>query len=300
MTALFLFWLLPGASAPPAEPAPTQVSSGVLVGQVLSDATGLPVPEASARLVDAAAPPRPVDLDGRFGLTAAPGLHLVAAEKDGFTTVERRATSVAGQGTAVLDARLTPLATPAVIGASGGTASAAGVTVTVSPGTVSAPTGFIVTALSPQGLPNVLPLGFAPVLAFDFRAGGGSPAGPFTARLGGLPAATALHLVEYRSSEHAWQLTEASLTVGAGEAAVTLPGLGAYAVVTIDDDGPALPGPGAPLAGSDPAPLPAGLTGAAAVEPLQVPASGATARGLLTAASPVNLPSGTLMQARLT
>ena len=284
----------PEAHAP--QSGPDLPSFGVLVGQVISDATGLAVPGATVELAGSPDSTQPVDDEGRFGLPASVGAHVLVAEKEGFVPVERSATSVAGQGTAVFDARLTPLGVPTTIGGSGGTASAGGVTVTI--GAQSEATGFIVTLLSAQGLPNRLPLGFAPVLAFDLRAG--RPAGgPFAVRLSGLPSTAAVHLVEYRPTEHAWFLTDDSLSVSEGIANSSLPGLGAYAVVTLDEDGPALPGPGSPLAGTPPVPLPAGVTGTASVEPIRVPATGATARGHLTA-GPSDLPSGTLMQARLT
>src|SRR5262245_64427401 len=93
LTALMLSWTVPATSvwsaapagAPAASPErgpmaaapetfePSTPSIGILVGQVLSDATGLPVPTATVRVAGSSDPARPVDLEGRYALPVMPG-----------------------------------------------------------------------------------------------------------------------------------------------------------------------------------------------------------------------------------
>src|SRR5205085_7757317 len=91
---------------------------------------------------------------------------VVRLTKNGYTPVERIYTVAVGAGTALFDARLTPLSAQAnMIAAGGGTATGDGgrLQVNFSPGTFAEPTDVRVTAISPQGLANLLPYDWAPL-----------------------------------------------------------------------------------------------------------------------------------------
>jgi len=189
------------------------------------------------------------------------------------------------------------------------------VSVVVPPNAAAADTPVRLTALSPQALPGLLPLGWSPLAAFDLRADGGAAlAGPLSVRLAALdaagapasaipgwPAAAAV-LAEYRAALHAWVLVEANLAPAAGEVAASLPGPGAFAFVVPDAGAaaPVVPAVGSPLAGVALAELPATAASRAVVEPAVLPPSGGTATGALVVDSPLPLPSGTVVQARVT
>jgi len=98
------------------------VGDGVVAGQVLSDVTGLPLAGATATSV-ASGNSRTDTTDdrGQYSLPASTANVILSISKDGMTSVERQVPIQSGGGTAVVDARLTPIATPAAIGSDGGT-----------------------------------------------------------------------------------------------------------------------------------------------------------------------------------
>ncbi len=266
--------------------------SGVVVGQVLDDTTGLPLGGASVQLVSGSAGTvtTTTDDDGRYSLSVPAGQAILIAQKDGTSAVERAVAVDPAGGTVPVDARLTPLS-----------ASAAGV-VAAGPVSVTLPaaTHGRLTALSPQGLPGLLPLGFSPVVAFDLRSDP-STTGP----LGGLVAVGTtdpLHLAQYDTTLHEWLMVAPNLTPGAdGKLALTLPEIGAYAL-TVADVGataPTVPPAGQLLTGAAMAPIPADATSATAVDPATLPPSGGQSKGTLALQSTAPLPSGTVVQAKV-
>ena len=83
--------------------------------------------------------------------------------------------------------------------------------------------------------------------------------------------------------------------------ALHLSGTGAFALVVPDaDPAPAVPAPGEVLPGVVQADLPPTAVGQAAVEPSVLPPSGGKATGRLFVQSPTPLPSGTVVQAKVT
>lgn len=106
-------------------------SEGVVTGTVLDDATSLPLAGATVTLMGATPRSVTTDATGRYNLAVDDSAATVRIEKAGHTTVDRLVSVVSGTGAVPLDARLTRLA-------DGG-----------------------VTALSAQGLPNLLPLGYS-------------------------------------------------------------------------------------------------------------------------------------------
>jgi RHS repeat-associated protein len=312
-------------------------AEGVVVGQTLDDRTSLPLAGASAQLVS----PSPCtgsctaasDATGRYSLPVSATQAVVRIEAPNSTFAERAVAVALGVGTVPVDVRLTSLAAAKTIGADGGAVTASAVHVGQGPveialavpaGAVASETGFGLTALSAQGLPGLLPLGWSSVAAFDLRlssaSGGTAPTlgspipasltlpclqtsadtGACTARWA--PPVSGLHLIEYRQSSHAWHVVARADAIESGKAALSLPWPGVYALVVADsgDPAPAIPAVGDPLLGVAFAVVPTAATSTGSVDPSVVPPSGGTARGSLTVASPSALPSGTIVQAEVT
>ncbi|HEY2941643.1 MAG TPA: Ig-like domain-containing protein, partial [Vicinamibacteria bacterium] len=272
-------------------------ADGAIVGQVLSDATGLPLLEATVAFLGSGHLDVQTDERGRYSIPAVDPAAALRIEKEGMTAVEREVTVASGTGTVPLDARLTLLADAVAITADGGTLTAGPLTVTI-PTAAAGP--YRLTALSAQGLPGLLPLGFSPLAAFDLRTDADSIAGA-SFKADGLPDVTA-HLVRYSALLHAWQMEAAGLVPAAGSITVPLPGPGSFALVAADPGDPpiAIPGAGEVLEGVATVTLSATTTGAGSLDPAVIPPTGGTARGLVSVASPVALASGTVLQAVVT
>jgi hypothetical protein len=293
-------------------------ADGALVGQVLDDATGLPLAGASVEL-EAVAPGGALpqrdsatsDERGRWSIATAGANAVVLAARDGFTSVERALGVASGSGTVPVDARLQALAKPVEVGADGGpvkpvppdgapaglwSAEVERVTVTIPAGAAGP---YRLTPLSGQGLPNLLPLGWSPLLAFDLRAAAPVSVSP-QAMVTGLPDVT-LHLVRYDFAAHAWRMAAPELRPSDGAVSVVLPAPGAYALIVADPLDPPLPVPpaGAPLEGVAIVAVPQTAASTGAVTPAAIPPSGGTARGNLAVHAPVALPSGTVFQAEV-
>src|SRR5882762_9944267 len=153
------------------------VPAGVVTGQVLSDATGLPFTGATVQVLGASAQDTS-DNSGRYSI-ASNSAHLllsissIASATTGapaMVSVEREVFLQAGVGTVPVDARMTQIAAAIPINATGGSLKNGSITVSVAPGAVSSVTNFHLTSLSQQGLPGLLPLGWSPVAGFDLRA----------------------------------------------------------------------------------------------------------------------------------
>jgi hypothetical protein len=282
--------------------------AGMVIGRVVSDATGLPVAGTSIQLDEQTIAGRP---DGRYSITTDKTAVLVIATRDGFTSVERAVTVTPQVGTVAVDARLTPLAAPVSLGTGGGTVNVqlarfgdhpTTATLTVPSGTFAGPVALRVTALSPQGLPGALPLGWSPIAALDAQTDAGSAAQQALSLSVQALAMSAgvVQLASYDRSAHAWRL-EASRPVGAsGTLTASLPHLGAYAFVLPDADGaPAVPAVGDLLPGLGAATLPSGASAAGAGQPASLPASGGLVEGRALLSSPSALPSGTVLQAAI-
>jgi hypothetical protein len=280
----------------------------VVVGQVLSDETGLPLPEATV-VLETPSGPKTAESDARGGYSFPTGgaVARLQAVKAEMTAVEREVVVESGVGTVVLDSRLTPLGAPVTVGPDEQVLPKLGLpgpipielVLTVPAGAVSQPTKFRLTPLSAQGLPGLLPLGWSPLAAFDVRAE--ASVGPgLEATIEGLPDGT-LHLVRFDTGSRAWTMAQAGLAPTSGALTVVLGGTGAWALVAPDaDPAPALPAAGEVLPGVAQADLPPTAVGQAAVEPSVIPPSGGKATGRLFVESPQPLPSGTVVQAKVT
>jgi hypothetical protein len=288
-------------------------ADGAIVGQVLSDATGLPLAGATVTLGETS---RTTDAQGRYTLPTAAASAIVTVSREGMTSVVRATPIAADTGTVPVDARLTPLAAPTMIATGGGVVSAAvpgGPTLRldVPAGAMATDTAVTLTPLSPQGLPDLLPLGWSPLVAFDLRTAtplGGSV--PLTITLpeavaqafAATPALRPAALVEYRPLVQTWQVVARDLLPTAEhEIAIAVPRTGAFALVTADGQEPALETPAVdqPLTGVPAVLLPFTTTTRGEVSPAVLPPTGGTAEGRLAVYAPAALPSGTIVQAEI-
>ena len=283
--------------------------NGVLVGTVLSDVTGLPISGASLLVAGHSDQADVSDYEGRYAIEVTDAhLFLQASQlaKTGnnllVVPVEREVAVQSGAGTVPVDARLTPLASAVVIDSTGGSLSATafsvGVAITIAPGAVSGPTSFHLTPLSGQGLPNLLPLGWSPVAAFDWRSDStsASAAASFT----GLPQIS-LHLVTYDTVTHGWLMVAPNLIPASdGTLAVNLPSTNSYALV-VPDVGSSIivPGPGQPLPGVAMVALAPDAASTGTLTPIALGPGGGTAQAILTVQSSTPAPSGTVIQSSL-
>jgi hypothetical protein len=171
------------------------------------------------------------------------------------------------------------------------------ITVSVPAGAVVQSTDFRLTALTPQGLPGLLPLGYSALQAFHVQAGGELYA-PLGAAIHALPSSVAaVYLARYDLVQHTWVLVGAPLTVVSGSVEAALPSAGTYALVRADE-GVVVPPSGA-LTGVEMQELPATATSSGSVVPSSVAPTGQTAQGRLGVDSPTPLPSGTVVQAEV-
>jgi RHS repeat-associated protein len=237
---------------------------GGISGYVFDDGTGYVLQGTGAQLNGSES--TLTDETGAFNLVSSLPMGIVRLSKDGYTPVERIYTVSAGEGTALFDARLTPLDDHAnQIGVSGGTANGDNgrLQVSFNPGTFPDQKDVRVTTVSPQGLLNLLPYGWSPVpgAVLDVRPATGpitnaqfqSPARLSVTQVAGLSVATPLVLAHYDETKHGWVALATNLYATEGGAlSADLPRAGQYAFLVADT------GPTAPPAVLVNQPLPAG------------------------------------------
>ncbi len=283
------------------------VLAGVVTGQVLSDATGLPFAGASIQAIGGIASGAS-DNSGRYSLPSnSPHLFLsistvpnASAGIPATVTVEREVFLQSGVGTVPVDARLTSISAPNSITTSGGSLTAGAATIAVAPGAVASATNFHLTLLSEQGLPGLLPLGWSPVIAFDLRADG-STAAAFNATMAQFASSPTMHLVRYDYNTHTWLMVTPNLNAVNGSLTVPIPAVGDFALVVADAGGsaPSIPSAGQPLVGVAVVALPANTSSSGSLNPASVSPTGGTSMASLAIQSPTPLPSGTVIQANV-
>ena len=269
---------------------------GAVTGQVLSDATGLPLRDVTVEVGTASTT---TDAQGQytFPTTAASARARITAPN--AIALDRSVTIVPEVGTTLVDARVTPLAAPIAVPAAGGTYPVGALAVTVP--ALAAPVNLQVTPVSPQALPGLLPLGWSPLVSFDLRASGELP-DDVAVQASGLPANLSdLTVVRYDDTLHAWFVTAlARATDADGRVTLTCPTADTYALVAADTVEPSLVATlNAPLTGLDPVAIPLAATSAGLVSPAIISPTGGTAAGTLAVQSPTPLPSGTVVQANV-
>ncbi len=262
MTAVFETVFFPGA--------PEGVAGGFLFGEAYDDAAGRPLAGATVRLFPAgAALPGAVaagsegaatataTTDGRgryvFAGDVASGRYVLVIEAADHTRVYRRLSLAPAQGMVPFDSRLTPRADAAgsLDPAAGGTLTAGGLTLEAGAGALAGTDSltFRLTALSGQGLPDFLPLGWTPAAAAEVEAEAGGAALP-AGDAGWLPGAVHLDLalpawvtagdelvaVRHEPAGGRWLALPALERLPNGRVRLELSGPGTVAVVLPDAD----------------------------------------------------------------
>ena len=280
------------------------VAEGALTGQVLLDVNGRPI--AGAHVVMAGSETKDTVTDARghyaFPVNDQNVVLTIDTTINGLptTTIERVVAIQSGAGTVPVDARLTPMGQSVLVSPAGGRLIAGNVTVSIPSGALSQITGTRLTLLSPQGLPNLLPLGWSPVAAFNVFVDGTLAAPlPFNATIASIAVPVA-HLVFYKSAAHAWVMSQAGVTATAGGMNVTLPVPGTYALIMSDDNSVPVAAAGDVLQGVAMQAIPDTATSNGTVTPPTLPPTGGSAVGNLVVKSPSPLPSGTVVQAEIT
>jgi len=275
-------------------------ADGVVVGQVLSDATSLTLKGATVQAISRTSSSDQTDDHGRYSLQVSDS-HLflsVSSSTPPTTTVEREVFVQDNMGTVPVDARLTPLAPPVTIGSAGGTLTAGQISITVPVAAVGDGTSFQLTPLSGQGLPGLLPLGWSPLAAFDLRSS--SSATNLAAAVAQAPNMVS-HLVTYNPALHAWIMVAGNQQAVNGNVNLVLPSLGAYALVVPDVANPPVPvpDPGAALTGISLQLLDPAASSSGSLSPAVLPPSGGTSTATLGVTSATFVPSGTVIEATI-
>lgn len=341
LSAPWVTTFLPGGGA-------GDLTGGFLSGEVYDDASGRPLDGADVRLYPSAAaipgaggaPDPPLestatDARGRYGFfgDVAAGRYAIHLGKTGYVPALRRLPLAPVTGAVPFDARLTPLAPLAALrldpAVGGSVEGPSGLLLEVGvPAFVNVPPetlGVRLTPISPQALPELLPLGWSPLAAADvtLEPEGATPvplsqASAFVSGAVHLtlplptsePPAASLVAVRHDVASGRWlTLGPVDRHAGAGDAdvaRVALAAPGTVAVVLADAEPaiapPALSGAeGEPLTASAlPSPVPP-LTATLTLDPAVVSPTGrATARVVARSADGTTLwPSGLAVQAYL-
>jgi RHS repeat-associated protein len=284
-------------------------------GYVFDDATGYPLSGVSAQLNSENSVV--TEGAGTFSLVSTTPTGVVRLTKDGHTLVERLYSVAIGEGTALFDARLTPLDSQAnLIPVAGGIATGDGgrLQVSFAAGSFSETTDERVTSVSPQGLSNLLPFGWSPLpgAIVDVRAASASagsqvfssPAHLTISPVAGLSSATPLTLAWYDEAAHRWIVVATGLFASGINAELTanLNRSGQYAFLVADTGSTAPPAPvaGQPLTAAQPADSAAldSAQASAAATPRTAAFSNAARSSIsFFATSPTQLPSGVSIEA---
>jgi RHS repeat-associated protein len=300
---------LSGTSATATAQARTTGPGGIS-GYAFDDTTGYVLEGAQAAIAGETSATS--DAAGTYGLISNNPTGVVRVSKDGYTSVERIYTVSPSEGTALFDARLTPLdANANQTGAAGGTANGDGgrISLNIAAGSLQDATDVRLTSVSPQGLANLLPYGWSPVpgAVVDVRAGAATSFQfPAHLKISNTPvsvAGLALTFARYDEQSHGWRVVATNLAANAGgslEGDISTPGQYAFLVA---DQGATAPPPaqgGQALTSSSPADSTAlEAATASAVSTPRVATYSAQARATVSfvASAPTQLPSGVAIEA---
>lgn len=257
------------------------VGEGILVGEVFDDSTGLPVAQAlvAAKGFEKDVSETQTDARGRYRFVMTEGEATVDVAKDGYTTCHRQVRVSNGAIAHVLDARLTPVAPGRPVSAlAGGSLALDGATIMlyVPPGAFSEDTNVSFQRLSGQGLPGLLPTGWAPVCAVHVGPEEKVPNVAVELTIGGLEGLAGkasdpepnLIVAQWSRDQNAWVRIFASIVEGE-KLQTNTRRLGFLAVVKPDNQPfvPPIPDVGSGLAGMSARPVPEGTTANIAPSP---------------------------------
>jgi len=295
--------------------APAMPGGGVIAGRVYDDSSGLPVSDATVRLLSLNGEPpgstvSPVASDerGRFRLAADPGTAQILISREGFTESERLVDVVEGRRTDPFDARLTPLdvgrGVSSVLG--GRVSASSGEMELVIPAGALAADGTIhVTSVDLQGLMGRLPLGWSPVVVVDISPGNLSFNIAASLSLpvpSGLPTGVELQVARWDESGAWVALGGATRTADGKRFELSLIRFGQYAFLLADPppDSPPPPTVGQAIPGLLPNPPPDNLAAEITPSPriLFAEADAKSEVGVLVK-PPSRIPSGTPFQTDL-
>ncbi|HSF18160.1 MAG TPA: Ig-like domain-containing protein [Vicinamibacteria bacterium] len=283
------------ASSPPA--SFEVLGGGFVTGEVYDDTRGLPLAGATVST-------ETTNAMGRFGLSTNEASVTLRAERAGFTVVERVVVVDQVSGTVVPDMRLTPLDDNVTsLGASGGivTSARGNFSLTVPSGVLSSDKDFRLTSVSGRGLRNVLPLGWSPIGSVQVEPAALSlPSATIALDAAGLTGLS-IALIRYDEVSSVW-VVEANDLSGDESVTATIGETGTYSFVVADTAATLPPQPtvGEPLLGVAPREVSFGLSASSEVTPAISPVSPeAMAQGSVVLFSPLALPSGTLVSARV-
>ncbi|MCI0441056.1 MAG: Ig-like domain-containing protein, partial [Chloroflexi bacterium] len=290
--------------------------TGFLRGEAYDDTKGLPLAGAMVTLLEdggglLASPLKVItDERGQYLLPGLEGDALVLIEKDGFTSVERRGAIPRDTAVTLLDARLTPLDSVLTLVSPASerqaSDSAGNIILDFPAGSVIQDTEIRLTSTSGQGLMSRLPAGWSPIAAVDVLPRGLELAQAATLRVPNglnLPPGTPVPVALYDTEQHAWRaLGDATVSSDGSRIEHGLLELG-QVVFLLPDSAPFTPADpvaGELLQGVDLLSIPSGATASGQVVPRTSPAGeGARAVGMVVLQSPTPLPSGTVLQARV-
>jgi len=275
--------------------------SGFAVGEVYDDATGRPLAGVAVRVLPAG-PETTTDARGVYRLALAEGNAALALARDGYTNAWREIQVTAGAVRAPLDARLAPRAPPvAVTQRDGGSLAAGGATLEVGVGALAADASVALTPLSGQALPAPLPLGWAPLAAFEVEAGAAPLGAPLALDVSGIDADAERTVgVRFDSATRRWLRVALDAGQG-GQLRLAVESTGAVAIARRDaaPEVPPLAEPGQPLSGVAPRAVPDGSSAELLPSPrVLFAASDARARVTARLHGSAALPSGTPIEVR--
>ncbi|MBP7866935.1 MAG: IPT/TIG domain-containing protein [Acidobacteria bacterium] len=311
-----LQWRLAARDAVPGRPeavatAVTQVldprdNGAFVLGRVFRAHDGLPLDDAGVTLLATGKTVRS-DAQGEYVLPAVPGPVELRVQRDGYLDACRFAQAADGTGTAVLDARLTPVdpkTTPVSAGGGAAVDSTRALTLQVPAGALAVQTDLRLTAVAPQGLPQVLPTGWTPWVALDLAPATVAfalPARLETAWGGAPPDGRPWAWLRFDPAQRRWVRREApNASLGETAWAVDVHLGGSYVLAVADPAPltPAVPAVGEALLPGDPPGPAAALTAEGEVLPAALAAgTGMVALADLRVTSAAPVASGTAVTA---
>lgn len=251
-----------GAPTPDSQP-------GYVIGQVIDQATGQPLADATVRLVREAGSAVPsamvtrTDQRGRYRLLSAAGAVALDVGKEGYVSAYRENNVRAAAVAQSLDARLTPISslTPynPLVGATLSLQDHA-VTVEIPPATFTGEFGLSLTGLGLEALPAPLPIGWAPVSVVHIGPDDKTPKTPLSLVFQEM-SGRQLVGARWNPERHTWMRLEAKLLTDDKGYGIRLALMGTIALVRPDTHPakPPMPEVGQPLSGVEARPLPKGV-----------------------------------------